>query len=501
MTSASAPPSSVLQAIYAHAQDAILLADDERRYVDANPAACALTGYTREELLARRIQDLTPPEDRAGLPAVWAEFRRRGKSEGDFLILRRDGALVPVHFSAVADILPGIHLSLLRDLSTRAAAEAELRAREERMRQILDNTTAVIYVVGADGCFISVNRAFERTFGVHREKLSGRTLEECFPAATAAGFRENNRRVLEGGTPATFEEVVPGPSGARTYLSLKFPIATNGGPPDAICGISTDISDRARTEAEIRQANERLAREVEDRTHALQGSLHKLSRFAATVAHDLRAPLRAMAGFGQILLNDYRGRPLDEEGVRMAERIVDGARRLDGMIHELLGYMSLEQQPVSLTRLDTAEVTAQALRELAVRLEWVKAEVEVQAPLAAVVGDAVALKTAVVKLVENAATFVAAGVAPRIRIRTEPRGERVRLWVEDNGIGILPEHQERIFGVFERLGRIEEIRGHGMGLAIARREVERQGGRIGVESQPGQGSRFWIELRSGEPRA
>jgi signal transduction histidine kinase len=247
--------------------------------------------------------------------------------------------------------------------------------------------------------------------------------------------------------------------------------------------------------SEVSQSRARLELLVEERTAKLQQTMQELEAFSYTVSHDLRAPLRAMQGFAQALLEDYSP-ALDATGKDYAQRVVDASRRMDDLIHDLLSYSKLAREELSLTRLDLDPVVAEVAREVQDEVGRRGGRLELRAPLGVVIANGRILQQVLSNLVGNAVKFVPPGVAPEIRISAEMRDGRRRLWVEDNGIGVAPEHRERIYRVFERLHGGDTYPGTGIGLAIVRRGMERMDGQTGVESTPGGGSRFWIELRS-----
>lgn len=258
-------------------------------------------------------------------------------------------------------------------------------------------------------------------------------------------------------------------------------------------GVMALALQRALLLEQVRTQASELELRVAERTAELEEANAELDAYSHSVAHDLRAPLRAIQGFGQALREDHAGR-LDEEGQDYLKRIEAAAEELDRLTQDLLAYSRLGRLEMRLQPVDLGEVVGETLAVLEVDIRNQEAVVRVEDPLPVVKGHRVVLTQAVANLVSNALKFVPTGTAPRVRVAAEPRDGWVRLWVEDNGIGIAPEHQERIFRVFERLHGSEAYPGTGIGLAIVRRGIERMGGRVGVESAGGQGSRFWIEL-------
>jgi signal transduction histidine kinase len=254
-----------------------------------------------------------------------------------------------------------------------------------------------------------------------------------------------------------------------------------------------ELAVRANEE-QLRKINTELEERVTQRTSELQESNAELESFAHSVSHDLRAPLRAMEGFALALEEDYGDR-LDEEGLDFIACIVDSARRLDVLINDLLNYSRLGRAHLSIQQVDLGQVVEDVLEQLKTEILERNASVEVEDFLPTVRGHQATLVQVISNLVSNALKYVAAGETPYVRIWAEQRdSDTIQLHVEDHGIGIDPSYHDRIFRIFERLHGIESFPGTGVGLAIVSRGCERLGGRCGVESAPGRGSRFWIEL-------
>jgi signal transduction histidine kinase len=264
---------------------------------------------------------------------------------------------------------------------------------------------------------------------------------------------------------------------------------------------------RSETQAALREATaarEDLRRHAADletrvaeRTAALQEVNAELESFSYSVSHDLRAPLRAMQGFAAALLEDQADR-LDATGRDHARRIVAAGARMDAAIQDLLAYSRLAHAELRLESVDVEALVEELVAHMETEIRGRNARVAVHRPLPRVRAHRSTLRQVVTNLVANALKFVPPGAPPKVEVRGEERDGRVRLWIEDNGIGIPAEHHERIFRVFERLHGVETYPGTGIGLATVRRAMERMGGRAGVESAPGRGSRFWIELARGD---
>ena len=299
--------------------------------------------------------------------------------------------------------------------------------------------------------------------------------------------------------------VVPMLAGGELIGALSFGDATGLFSPEQV-SIAREVAAQMAIAIAQAQLHERIQRQaaeleqrVQERTRELEVANQELDAFSYSISHDLRAPLRAMQGFTEALLEDYGGR-LDAAGKDYAQRVVAASRRMDLLIQDLLAYSRLSRTELPLETVSVETVVDEVCAQMATELKSRGAEIGVDRPLARVMAHRAVFGQVLTNLLSNAVKFVGPTTAPRIRIRTDVRGDWVRLWVEDNGIGIPPEHQERIFRVFERLHGVEQYPGTGIGLAIVQRGIARLGGRVGVESAPAEGSRFWVELKSAETR-
>jgi signal transduction histidine kinase/DNA-binding response OmpR family regulator len=251
---------------------------------------------------------------------------------------------------------------------------------------------------------------------------------------------------------------------------------------------------QARLYEQVQRHAAELEQRVAERTAELREINVELEAFSYSVSHDLRTPLRSIQGFAQILLEEYEDR-LEAVGRDYVQRIVAAARRMDSLTEGLLTYSRLSRTAVELIPISLEEVVEDALIQLEPEIRSKEAQVAVERPLPQVMGHYVTLVQAVANLLANSLKFVAPGVRPQVRVWAEERDDRVYFRLRDNGIGIAPEYQERIFRIFERLHGPDTYAGTGIGLSIVHKGVERMGGQVGVESAPDQGSTFWVELR------
>jgi hypothetical protein len=384
-------------------------------------------------------------------------------------------------------------------LAVQRAAERESQVGWEQLQALIDNTSAIIYMKRIDnGRYLVVNREWERLFKVPRKKVIDLTDHEVFPRHVAEQNRGNDLRVAEKGATVHFEESADTDDGIHTYISCKFPVRDADGTPYAVCGISTDITERKRSEEQVRQLNEHLEARVLERTAELEASTHELDAFAYSVSHDLRAPLRSLHGFSQALRDDYRD-ILDETGQDYLDRIQRNVRRMGEMIDHLLTLsratrVGLARRPVSLSAL-----AAETMAEIQAADGDRRVTVDI-ADDESCVGDQNLLRLALQNMLANAWKFTAKTPGARIEFGHEHRGAERLFYIRDNGAGFDMKYAKNLFSAFQRLHSASEFEGTGIGLATVQRIIHRHGGRIFAEAQPGNGATFYFSVAPREER-
>ena len=267
-------------------------------------------------------------------------------------------------------------------------------------------------------------------------------------------------------------------------------------------GTISDIDAQRRAYLELEYARNELSRhadklesEVRVRTARLQEVNEELEAFTYSASHDLRVPLHHVHGFAQAILED-RAAGLSASSHANLRLIVKATERMDTLIGDLLAYSRLSRTEIVIVPTALEPILNDVLAQHRGTIQARHAVIEVKRPLPRVPADRISLQQILLNLVGNALKFVPEGRRPEIRVRVERRDGRLRLWVEDNGIGIEKRHLETIFKLFQRLHGAREYPGTGIGLSIVKRAAARMGGECGVESEPGAGSRFWVDFQA-----
>ncbi|MGI0483953.1 PAS domain S-box protein [Pantanalinema rosaneae CENA516] len=471
------------------ASDCIIIRDMDDRVLYWNQGAENLYGWQREEVLGHYIHTLLNTTFPDSLEACIAQFLQQGFWEGELQHTARDGRQVMVasRWTLQRDATgkPFAQLEINNDITQQKAAEVALRQSEERLQAILDNSPAMFYMKDLAGRLVLINRQLETVLGLSREEILGKRSDDLFPQDIADAHNVNDRAVLEARTAMQWEEHAMQQDQVRTYLSLKFPLLAADGSPYAVCGISTDITERKQAEMALAQAKE-----------AAEAASRAKSEFLANMSHELRTPLNGIMGYAQIL---QRSKRLDEEDRSRIDVIYQCASHLLTLINDILDLSKIEAQKVELMLTDFHfPAFLQGVAEMCrIRAELKEIEFHYQLPSELPIGvrtDEKRLRQVLINLLSNAIKFTDAGsVTFTVSYASE---QKLRFEVRDTGIGIPQDLLEKIFQPFEQVGDVKrQTEGTGLGLAISQKIVNLMDSTIQVQSEVGVGSVFWFDVK------
>ena len=381
-------------------------------------------------------------------------------------------------------------LSMIEDLRS---SDRELRETAERYQALVRYAPDAIFV-NRDDRVVLVNEACLALFGATDEsELLGRRTDDLFHSDDHGVGRERVHRLrnLREPVPAREARIIRVDGSLVDVETSASPFEDQGSV--SIHVILRDITERKRAQVALRELADDLELRVRDRTAELEEANRELEAFAYSVSHDLRAPLRAVSGFSDILARRHAG-GLDDDGRHFLDNIIAASKHMGELIDDLLAYSRLGRGALRRVPVPLEPVVDRLCRTFENQLTEPGARLDVARPLATPVGDQTLVEQVLLNFVSNALTYRRDGVPPQIRVDATQRDGTVVLSVADNGIGIPTEYQERIFDVFARLHTEEEYSGTGIGLAIARKAARLMDGEITVASTPGEGSTFSLHL-------
>jgi PAS domain S-box-containing protein len=478
------------------APDAMVVVSEAGEIVLVNAQAERQFGYRRDELLGQKVKEIIPEgfAERLIADATRSVAGALAQQIGMGIELsgrRKDGSEFPIEImlSPLKSAEGILVTAAIRNISARKAAEAKYRG-------LLEAAPDAMVVVNQAGEIVLVNVQAERQFGYRRDELLGQKVKEIIPE----GFAE---RLTADATRSTVEALAQQIgmgielSGRRKDGS-EFPIEIMLSPLENAGGILVtaairNITARKQSERDNAELELRLdrAKQLAISNQALEQSNLELKQFAYVASHDLQSPLRSISGFVQLLKLEYEGK-FDEQAQDWIRRTVEAVAQMQTLIRDLLSYSRVEAHSGNLTRIAFLDIVndARSLLESSIRDSGAQVTC---GPLPEIMGNRSQLVQLVLNLIANGLTY-RSDQLPQVHVSAE-RGEGEWAFsVRDNGIGIDPKYHEQIFEIFKRLHHQKDYPGTGIGLAICRRTVNRHGGRIWVESEPGHGSTFYFTI-------
>ena len=465
---------------------AIFMLDGAGRVSTWNAGAQRIKGYRAEEIVGQHFSRFYPPEAvAAGRPArLLALAAREGRAEDEGWRIRKDGSRfwANVIITAMRDSDGAVigFAKVTRDLTERKEVEDALRRSEQTFQLLTESVQDyAIFMLDTEGRVASWNASAERIKGYSAQEILGQHFSTFYPPEDVAqgkpgweleiaereGRHEDEGwRVRKDGTRFWANAVINAMRDAHGGLV-------------GFAKVTRDLTQRRRVEQALAQSNQ------------------ELERFSYSVSHDLRAPLRAINGFAQALVEGHAAR-LDEEGKRLLSVIRESAKLGGQLIDALLNFSRVGRQALARAPVDLRALAESVVAELRQTQGTVAVEV-VLAPLPPASGDRALLRQVLVNLIGNAFKFSANRAHPKVEIGAEQNGSEVAYYVKDNGVGFDMQYADKLFGVFHRLHRPDEFEGTGVGLALAQRVIQRHGGRIWAEGKVNEGATFRFTLMAG----
>ncbi len=494
--------------------DAIIVLDPSSRILYWNDGAEEMYGWTAADAIGKIEPDLLRTEFSIPREQLWETLMRDGRWSGELSHCRKDGKYITVltRWSLDRDTKgnPAFILETNTDITAKKKTEEALRQSESLLRTVTNEARVGLVIVNKDRRYLFANATYAQILNLPNGDIVGQRV----PDVLARVYDQIGPRLdmAFAGERVAYELRVP-PSDREQqetiYEVIYEPRLTGPAEPYVVVVI-VDITQRKQAEEVLARSRDELEQLVEERTAQLREANANLQAFTHTAAHDLRAPLRSIKNFSNIALEDY-GPKLDPECRSLLERVCKSADQMHRLLSGLLEYSKMAQAELRPEPVKLRKIVFDALTMLDSDITATHASVNVEDSPHTVSAHPATTVAITANLISNALKFTAPDVIPHIRIWTEairnpnngdaaspesPDGpkEFIRLSVEDNGIGIDPAYMNKLFGVFERLHGQENYPGSGLGLAIVKKGAERMGGRVGVESQPGKGSKFWIDL-------
>jgi PAS domain S-box-containing protein len=433
------------------------------------------------------------PLAREELPVALAIRFGQSVRNQELVIERADGSRVTVSVN-VDPMLDASGrrcgaINVFQDITRQKQAEEALRTSEHRLRLAVDLTRLSVYDWEPATGALNWDARLKAMWGLPADAyvdydvfLKG--LHPDDRASVEAAIARTVDPAGDGIYEAEFR-VIGINDHVERWVAARGQTFFKDGRPSGYIGGALDITERKRAE-------ERLEKAVAERTAELRETNSQLEDFVYTIAHDVRAPLRSMQAFSSLLLEEYSP-TLDATAQDYARRIVRSAESMDAMVLDLLAYGRVARSEMALNTVDVRAAWDAAIAQNEQAITEKRASVLAVLPLHSIRAHETTFIQVLANLLSNALKFVAPGATPQVRISSQSVGDRVHVTVEDNGIGIAPEHQERIFRIFERLHG-KTYGGTGIGLSIVRKGVERMGGRITLDSAPNHGTRFHLDL-------
>jgi PAS domain S-box-containing protein len=479
--------------------NAVMITDLEGIILWVNPAFISLTGYTAGEVNGKTPNLLSSGRhDAEFYQNLWTIILEGRTWRGTFTNRRKDGSFYDDEqtITPVRSIEGTIthFVSIMNDVTDRKRGELALQESESQFRTMVNAIPQLAWVAHADGLIFWYNQRWYDYTGTAPEQMTGAGWQRLLDPDLLPKVMEVWNESIANGRPFDMEFPLRAADGHYGwFLTRVFPFKDATGEIVRWFGTHTDVSRKREADEEIRRLNATLEQRVAERTAELETANKELEAFSYSVSHDLRAPLRAVDGFSQVVLEDY-GAQLPEEGRRDLETIRRGAQSMGVLIDDLLTFSRLSRIPLKKQEVDTGLLVRSVLGGLHAERKGRQIEIRIL-ELPSCQADPALLRQAWINLLSNALKYTRHRQPGVIDIGCKlEQGESV-YYVRDNGAGFDMQYGHKLFGVFQRLHGKDEFEGTGVGLAIVQRIIHRHGGRVWAEAALDRGATFSFTLK------
>lgn len=483
--------------IIEQATDGVFIADDKGNYIDVNKGACSMLGYSKQEIITMSTKDIMLPEDLSINPPKFAEMMNGENVLSVRNLKCKDGTIIPVEINGRM-LKNGRMLGIVRDITQRKKLEdaiqrnnalleekvkertselenkiRQLKESEDKFQKAFNASSAGISLTRlADSKYVDVNNAFLELIEYSREEVINNSSTGLGIIVNMKKREEVLQQMLEKGSVKHMEMTIKTKSGRFIEILSSIETIVHDGEKFAI-NIIYDITPLKRTQQELEEVNK------------------ELEAFSYSVSHDLRAPLRAVIGYAQIIADDFKS-SINEEIVRNLKIIQKNASMMGRLIDDLLDFSRLGKKELKKLHVDTLLLVQENIKELQTTVpgtpEFTLGD------LLPANADYAMLNQVWHNLISNALKYSSKKPNPQIQIGSYKQAKETVFYIKDNGAGFSMKYSSKLFGVFQRLHHTSEFEGTGVGLALVKRIIDKHGGQIWAEGKEGEGASFFFSL-------